>query len=182
MAKVQGPLMSMQASGKFAGALVFMYRKGANVVRNLVTPANPKSAGQAVSRNIVRACGAAQRFANLCVLHGAGRAATDKAALIAVTPAGQTWNSYLVFLMTGAQGLTYIAAEVVWDALTAPQRTAWDDAAATLVPAFAAVVQYGANDAAETPLTSGQVFFHYTYGLYIGGISAVPGAVPPVYA
>lgn len=181
MAKVSGPLMSMEASGKFSGALVFMRRKGANVVRKLVTPANPMSANQEIARNIVRACGAAQHFANLCVTMGAGRSTTDKAALIALAPANQTWNSYLVFCMTGVDALNYEAATTLWGTLAA-NHAAWEAAAEGLTPAFPSVAQKAAGGAGATALTPGLVFFHYTYGLYIAGISAVPGAVPPVYA
>jgi len=46
MVKVNGPMMSMDASGKLAGALVFSKWKGRNYVRSLVTPSNPKSGGQ----------------------------------------------------------------------------------------------------------------------------------------
>lgn len=42
MAKVKGPLMSMEASGAYGGTLVFGQRKGSSVVRQLVTPANPE--------------------------------------------------------------------------------------------------------------------------------------------
>jgi hypothetical protein len=38
--------MSVDASGKFAGSMVFSKWKGRNYVRQLVTPANPKSAKQ----------------------------------------------------------------------------------------------------------------------------------------
>lgn len=51
MAKVSGPLMSMDASGKFGGTIVFSKWKGRNVVRQLVVPANPNSAGQEAARN-----------------------------------------------------------------------------------------------------------------------------------
>lgn len=46
MARVSGPLMSVDASGKFGGAMVFAKWKGRNYVRQLVTPSNPKAAKQ----------------------------------------------------------------------------------------------------------------------------------------
>lgn len=46
MVKVLGPAFSMDASGSLAGALVFSKWKGRNYIRQLVTPANPKSGGQ----------------------------------------------------------------------------------------------------------------------------------------
>lgn len=50
MALTQGPLLSLGASGKFAGALVYSTWKGRPTVRQLVTPSNPKTAGQTAQR------------------------------------------------------------------------------------------------------------------------------------
>lgn len=182
MAKVSGPLMSMQASGAFAGTLVFANRKGQNVVRQLVIPANPMSANQQTARNMVRVTGAAQRFANLEANIVAARVVTDKAALIAATPAGQTWNSYLVKAMIGVGAVTYAAGQAAWGVLTGPNKTAWDDAAAALTPPISAVAQKTLGGGAGVALTGGNVFFLYTYGLYAVGLATIPGAVPPVYA
>jgi len=46
MAIVKGPMMSLDASGSLAGAVVFSKWKGRNYVRQLVTPANPRSGSQ----------------------------------------------------------------------------------------------------------------------------------------
>lgn len=46
MAIVKGPMMSLDASGSLAGAIVFSKWKGRNYVRQLVTPANPRSGAQ----------------------------------------------------------------------------------------------------------------------------------------
>jgi len=46
MAIVKGPAMSLDASGSLAGAIVFSKWKGRNYIRQLVTPANPKSGSQ----------------------------------------------------------------------------------------------------------------------------------------
>jgi hypothetical protein len=54
MALVTGPLHSDDASGKFAGALVFAKWKGRNYTRQLVTPANPKSAAQTGIRSMMK--------------------------------------------------------------------------------------------------------------------------------
>ena len=51
MAKVTLPLMSLAAEGSVGGALVFGRLKGQNVVRILVTPANPKTVGQTAQRD-----------------------------------------------------------------------------------------------------------------------------------
>lgn len=53
MALVQAPLMSLEASGSVAKSIVFSKWKGRPYVRQLVTPANPKSAGQRGSRAMI---------------------------------------------------------------------------------------------------------------------------------
>jgi len=50
MAKIKGPLMSFDASGKLANSLVFMKWKGIPTVRAHVKPSNPKSVGQTAQR------------------------------------------------------------------------------------------------------------------------------------
>lgn len=50
MARVSGPLMSLDASGKFADTLVASIWKGRNYMRKYVIPANPKTAAQTAHR------------------------------------------------------------------------------------------------------------------------------------
>lgn len=50
--------MSVDASGKFGGAMVFGKWKGRNTVRKLVTPANPKAAKQLGVRAVFGFCAA----------------------------------------------------------------------------------------------------------------------------
>lgn len=183
MAKVTGPLMSMDARGKFGGTIVFSGWKGRATVRQLVTPANPMSANQTAQRNMVRTGGAIQRFANLCVLKGAGRLVTDKAALTAAAPAGQAWNGFLVNSLIGAGSLNYTAGQAAWAATTSGNKTTWDGAAAALNPAISAVNQTIAGGGAGTPLTAGNAFYLHVYALYKAGIGSAPvAATPPTYA
>jgi uncharacterized protein YfiM (DUF2279 family) len=174
--------MSMDASGAFGGAMVFGKWKGRPTVRQLVTPSNPATAGQVLVRNELRLTGAAQHFAKSNLLHGAGRLVTDKAAIMAVTPAGYAWNGHLVKTIVGAGGVNYTAASAAYAALTGPQQAAWDAAAGGLVPPIPAVAQKVAGNGAGVALSAGRVFFTYEYALFLLGIAAAPGAVPPVYA
>lgn len=50
MAKLKAPLLSLGASGKIAGTLVFFVWKGLKVAREYVIPANPKTAAQVTQR------------------------------------------------------------------------------------------------------------------------------------
>ena len=182
MAKVDAPLMSMTATGTYGGTLTFSRRKGVNVVRQRVTPANPQTSGQMTARNRMSTGGVLQRFANNTALKQPGKTSTDKALLAGGAPSNSTWNAYLVQAITGGNGVTYSAAQVAWAALTAPQKSAWDAAAAALTPAITAAPQRAAGGGATTSLTAGNVFWLYQYGLASVGLASTPGAVPPVYA
>jgi len=50
MAKVKGPLFSLEASGKLADSLVYMNWKGIQDVRQWLIPANPRTAKQQTQR------------------------------------------------------------------------------------------------------------------------------------
>ncbi len=54
MARVNGPLMSMDASGSLGGTIVYSKWKGRPYVRQLVRPANPKSGGQVSMRAMLK--------------------------------------------------------------------------------------------------------------------------------
>lgn len=53
MARVTGPLMSVDASGTYGKALVFAKWKGRNYVRERVIPSNPRSASQTGVRSMM---------------------------------------------------------------------------------------------------------------------------------
>lgn len=183
MAKVTGPLMSMEASGAFGGALVFGKWKGRPTVRQLVIPSNPKSAGQMTARNRVRATGSAQKEVNASLQKKTGQTLTDQALLMAAAPPGYAWNGFLTDSMIGAGGLTYTAGQTAYAALIAGDKTAWDTAAAARVPAFFAAAQQTAGGVAGVALSNGNVYYLQQYGMYVAGIfTAAPGAVPPTYA
>jgi len=174
--------MSMDASGAYAGSLVFGKWKGRNTVRQLVTPANPQSAGQQTSRNRTRVTGALQSWVNTTALKAPTQTLGDKERIKAITPGGQAWNGFLTKSIIGKGGLTYLAAEAAFALLTAEQKTAWTTAAGALSPKITEVVQIGEGGVAETPMTAGEVFFIYVYALSAIGLATAPGAVPPTYA
>ena len=182
MARVKGPLMSMEASGAYGGTLVFAQRKGAAVVRQLVTPANPKSTKQEIAKNIVRVGGNLQKWANATTMKASGQTAVDSVRLAAIAPSAQTWNSYLVQLISGKGALVYAAARAAYTALAAGEKTAWNDAAVALTPALPTTYQTAAGGVATTAMTAGEAWIIYHWGLASVGLSSTPGAVPPTYA
>ena len=58
MARVTGPLMSFDASGTVAGAVVFSKWRGRNYVRRHAVPSNPRTTGQLAARAIIAFLGA----------------------------------------------------------------------------------------------------------------------------
>lgn len=62
-AKLDGPLMSMGASGSIGGILTFGNNKGRNFVRQLVIPANPQTPAQMGVRSMMKFVG--QEWAQL---------------------------------------------------------------------------------------------------------------------
>lgn len=182
MAKVSGPLFSMEASGSYGGAITFAKWKGRQYSRQLVIPANPHSADQETARNRLRVTGAIQAWANTTALVLSGQTDTDKVRITAITPGGFAWNGYLVDKAIGAGGLVYTAARAAWTALQAGEKTAWGVAAAALTPAIADVYQTVAGGGAGTAMNKGEVFFIYMYALSQMGLTNTPGATPPTYA
>lgn len=185
MAKVTGPMFSLDARGKFADALVFSSWKGRPVVRQLVVPANPQSVDQQVARNIVRAFGAIQAFINnvaptFVYDDGTTTPFTLKDTLIAAAPAGYAWNGNLVKMGIGAQQITYDAAVAAWAGVT--DKAAWTTAAGNLVPAIPAVAQIGEDGVPEANMAAGEVFFIMSYTLYAMALAVVLDEVPPTVA
>ncbi len=182
MAKVKGPLMSMEASGSYGSTLVFGRRLGSNVVRQLVKPSNPQTAGQMLARNRVRVFGALQKFVSGTMLKLAGKTSTDKELIAAVTPSGQRWNSYMQQVGIGSGGISYTAARAAFALLTELEKAAWETAAGALTPVILAVAQKDAGGMDASAVPAGEVFFIHVYTLSLMGITATPTGTPPTYA
>jgi hypothetical protein len=183
MAKVTGPLMSLDASGAFGGTLVFGKWKGRPTVRQLVTPSNPNTAFQIISRNYFRISAAVQTFVNKTLLKGDGRLLTDKAIAIAAAPSGYAWNGNMVKVMIGPSGATALAHRTAYAAFSGPQKGAYDTAALALVPPFAPIPTKLADGSAGTPVSPGEQLYFLAYAMAdLTGGTPPTAATPPVYA
>ncbi len=95
MAKVTGPLMSLDASGTVANTAVFSKWKGRNYVRLRVIPQNPQSAGQQLTRGYLAVLSKAAKAVLTAfkdTLPGLGSQFFLDA--VAESPVGQSWISY----------------------------------------------------------------------------------------
>lgn len=125
MAKVTGPLFSIEARGKIADAMVHFPWKGKNVVREWKKPSNPQTGAQGDARLILgglgRACGAAAKDSQYAEY---ARACADT---------GQTWVSTVVRYIIDTYMNTATKYEAEVTALAA------HDAAASLATRSAAL-------------------------------------------
>lgn len=142
MAKVTGPLFSVEATGKVADALVYFPWKGRHVVREWLKPANPKSADQGDIRLI---CGALGRACS--PIHKTSVVADDVRLYMAT---GNTWVAEIVQYMVK----NVINDGTEWDALHAvyaghTAKASFDSEAVALNLAELDIIYKGAASKAE---------------------------------
>lgn len=94
MAKVDGPLFSLEARGKIADAIVFFPWKGRHVVRQWLKPTNPKSSLQGHIRAALKAIG---KWIKEIHSTGEGDAIDSKIyqACTSSADAGLNWNAWI---------------------------------------------------------------------------------------
>lgn len=105
MAKVSGPLFSLEARGKVGDAIVFFPWKGLHVVRQWLVPTNPKTGAQGTIRLIIGALGR-----STSVVQTAHDFASEVRAYM---DAGLTWPSAISKYMIE----NVVADGTAWDAL-----------------------------------------------------------------
>src|SRR4030042_4238809 len=93
MAKVDGPLMSIEARGKIADAIVFFPWKGRHVVRQWLKPTNKKSTVQGYLRAALKAVSKCIKKIG-CISGGNAQDSVVYQACTASAPAGLNWNAF----------------------------------------------------------------------------------------
>lgn len=183
MAKVTGPLMSLEASGTIGNALTFSRWVGRPYVRRYTVPSNPQTWDQEAHRNRFSAIGSITTWASRNTQFFDANTKDAQALIKAKTPADQRWNGYLLRVMTSGNGAQYNAAKASWEGANVGSQPAWEAAANNLTPPMPSAPQRGAGGVSEPPATPGFLLFLLHWGMYQLGIqSAAPGATPPVYA
>ena len=113
MAKVDGPLFSLEAKGKIGDAIVFFPWKGRHAVRRWLKPTNPRDVDQKIIRQKLAGfgkCLAAIETPGATLANGSAAVVAWKAK----TPAAQIWNAYFV-----KKGMTDLAVDATYTALSA---------------------------------------------------------------
>ena len=180
MARVTGPLMSMEASGTIGKTLTFASWVGRQYVRRWTRPSNPQTADQMDQRNAFSIIGVGVSWANKCLQINSSTTKTDEVAFREKTPSGMRWNGYIQKVLTGSGAAGYKAAKLAWGTLS--NQAAWETTAAGLTPPVQSAPQYQEGGASDVAATPGEVLFIMNYGLYlIGASSAAPTDTPPTY-
>ena len=181
MARVTGPLMSMEASGTIGKSLTFANWVGRQYVRRWTRPSNPQTAHKMDQRNAFSVIGVGVSQASKCLQVNSSTGKTDEQAIRDKTPSGMRWNGYIQKVLTGSGAAGYNAAKAAWGALAST--TAWETTANGLNPPVPSAPSYLAGGASGTGATPGEVLFIMHYGLYlVGARAAAPTATPPTYA
>ena len=180
MARVTGPLMSMEASGTVGKSLTFANWVGRPYVRRWTRPSNPQTVDQMDQRNAFSVVGVAVSWANKSLEINNKTGKTDEQAFREKTPSGMRWNGYLQKVLTGAGAAGYNAAKTAW--LPIVNKNDWETAAESLAPPVPPAPQYQAGGGAVPAATPGFVLFVINYALYqIGASLTAPGETPPTY-
>lgn len=182
MAKVVGPLLSMEASGTVGDALTFSRWVGRPYVRRYTVPSNPQTLGQETHRNRFSAIGTITTWASRNTQTFDGNTEDVQALIKAKTPSDQRWNGYLLRVMTSGNGAQYEAAKASWKGANLGSQPDWEGAAMALSPPMPSAPQRGVGGISEPAATPGFLLFLLHWGMYQLGIqSNAPGAVPPAY-
>lgn len=168
MAKVTGPLFSLDARNKIGDAIVYSSWKGRNYVRVRIIPKNPKSDDQAEARLYVGSTGK-----NNKMIERATIAKPTEAVLLTQikekTPSDQSWMSYFAKTQIGLAHANILAARDAWTALEAGSKALWVTAAAS-IPVTGFDIGYGVVVA----ITGGEQLFISATGGWLLGLAIVP--------
>ncbi len=170
MAKVDGPLMSLEARGKIGDAIVFFPWKGRHAVRQWLKPTNPKGVLQGYVRVALRAIG--KEVAKIMSI-SSGDAVDSKLYLAntAKAPAGLNWNAFhgqgllAQFIVAGAFATTAFLA-AVGEYSTHAAKTAFDSLATALD-----LVDYAFEYGYTTNLPAGCILYFGALAAYNNGAS-----------
>ena len=155
MAKVEGPLFSLEARGKIGNVMVHFPWKGRNVVRKWLKPTNPRDIDQKLIRQKLAAVGhCISKFLGVSTANPNGSYAIQEWKTI--TPATQIWNAFITKsalqqLSSDAKWILFSASIAGADELVTWQSCALDMGMVTL---YATQDQFATNVPPEEQLAA----------------------------
>ena len=179
MAKVTGPLMSLDASGTVGKTATFSKWKGRNYVRLRVTPMNPQTDSQAATRTFLGALGQALSSVLTKAKDSLHVGSAFWAAAVSFAPAGQSWISFASRTILGTNFGSITAAIAAYTAVSSTPKGYYDAHAATLgLTDFS--LSYGSAD----PIVAGaQLYAMYKFAVeQLGYVAPAGGLASPTSA
>ncbi len=157
MAKVTGPLMSLDASGTVGNTATFSKWKGRNYVRLRVTPMNPKTNGQAQSRIYLGALGQGLSAVLTRAKDSLSVGSQFWADAVSFAPAGQSWISFASRTILGTNFGNIAAVVTAYTAVSSTPKGYYDANAA-----IAGLTTFGLPYGTAPDIAAGAIF----YGMY----------------
>ena len=180
MAKVRGPLHSEEASGSLAKTVTYARNRGLNVVRQTVTPGNPRTVPQLDSRVVLRVTGQATRRMNSGQAgKESGNTMTPKEYYQSVVVAPDVWGN--VHMKDGyPEGKTQLQNDsAAYLALTPEQQGAWATWNNALQRPFEDVQPVGDGSVGYAEVI---VAYSFCAALYRAGyLATFDGIAPPTW-
>ena len=174
MARVTGPLFSQEARGQFGQSVVFTRRRGQNIVRAYVIPSNPETDEQVRVRIALSITGLITKRIAATDWKYANVADTMIEYFRARVTTGEVWNSALGADILGAGLAIYDASRTAYDATTAAEKTAWQNAATASVAGLANFTR------GSTTISAGEQLFIVERGISLVGYGGTFDPSSPV--
>jgi len=168
MAKVTGPLMSLDASGTVGKTAVFSKWKGRNYVRLRVIPMNRQTPDQQDARTRTGSVGRSMSIVARPVSPNLG--SQFYLDSLAAAPAGQSWVSYSIRTILGSAFSTFDDDRLDFIAITTPNDGYYDDAAEAAGLADFAIAVTGVL----TLIEAAEQFYH----LYVFAVNQLDYVAP----
>ena len=179
MAKMNGPLLSMEARGMIARRYVYQRTQGGQAMRYHWPGAQPITAAQAPHQQLHGWLTHIISFVKQQRPHLNSTGADDYVYLRALAGPEQRWNDLIRRRMMHGNTSPLASVRASWNALTKPQKIAWETEAAARAPGLAAYVGAAPATWPEPVFTPGQCWYLYRWIAFLLSITtAAPGSWP----
>lgn len=179
MAKMNGPLLSMEARGMIARRYVYQRTQGGQSMRYHWPSAQPITAAQAPHQQLHGWLTHVISFVKQARPHLNTTAEDDYIYMRSIAGPELRWNDIIRRRMMGGTPSKLARVRAAWGSLTDPQKTAWEAEAAAQAPSLTAYV--GAAPAGwPTPIfTPGQCWYLYRWTAFLLPITTTAPAEWP---
>jgi len=183
MPKVQGPLLSVAASGTIGGRYTFLNYGHRQQFRRHVFPANPQTPTQQQHRALLGLVQAGISWAVRSPQCSDGSAFTDQERVHSATLPEHQWHTYAISKMMRDGAANVRGALNLWPRLDYEDAQQWEATAAALTPPLAAYTGPAGDGHTPATFSAGLVLFVWRWAMYsTGAADEPPKRLPPIYS